>query len=357
MQNMGIPQNQFKFLPTPEAYLSSLEAAVMASKHEICFQFFSWEGDAAGQSLARLAATAASRGVSVNAAVDHYTNIAHNDRYMSGFPPLSSRWRQQVCEWLDTRRMFRDLQSAGVRFQWLNSFGFAGMWALRRNHKKLVVIDKDDPTHACAYVGGINPTDHNLSWRDFMIQVRGPAVGVLANDFWDTWNGINGGHATRVGSSWVLGDAPAKPIIGTVAAKMIDRSSDEVLLESAYLSDVRVTSSLENAAKRGVSVVVNVPGRNHKRLFVISSRILKRLARSGVVINAWTHGNQMTHARLLVADSWVLMGSCPFNRFTSGRNAEIGLVSNDHHLVEEARRFHRSIALPPATTDSAPPRS
>ena len=80
--------------------------------------------------------------------------------------------------------MFRGLVGAGVAVRVTNPIGPLKLNYPARNHKKLIIADD------VAYVGGINFSDHNFAWRDFMVRIAGQeAADFLAADFDATWAG------------------------------------------------------------------------------------------------------------------------------------------------------------------------
>ena len=60
------------------------------------------------------------------------------------------------------------LRAAGVAVTFTQPWGPVLFFGLSRNHKKIYVVDDR------AYLGGINISDHNFAWRDFMVAHRGP---------------------------------------------------------------------------------------------------------------------------------------------------------------------------------------
>ena len=157
-------------------FVDDLHRALRAAERRVLIQVMTFDGDAAGLAVADLMAAAAGRGVEVRLLVDCYAL-----RYVSDRPAKDPRVQAEAAE---TAAMFERLQAAGVAVTFTQPWGPALLFGLSRNHKKLYVVDDH------AYLGGINISDHNFAWRDFMIGTSDPAVvEALADDFVRTEHG------------------------------------------------------------------------------------------------------------------------------------------------------------------------
>jgi hypothetical protein len=64
----------------------------------------------------------------------------------------------------ETEAMLAQLGRERVVIRYTNRYGVTPRSLLRRNHKKLIVIDD-----RAAYIGGINFSEHNASWHDLKV--------------------------------------------------------------------------------------------------------------------------------------------------------------------------------------------
>jgi len=141
-----------------------------------------FEGDAAGQAVAR--AVAQSPASDRRVLVDDYTRHVINDRFVHG--PAARRDVSLQREVRNTDEMFkapdrRRRTGAGDP----NSVGPLFVFYPARNHKKMIVADD------VAYVGGVNFSDHNFAWHDFMLRLEGAEAA-------DSWRRISW-RRSRVG--------------------------------------------------------------------------------------------------------------------------------------------------------------
>lgn len=210
--------------------------------------------------------------------------------------------------------------------------------ALRRDHRKIIIIDGDIPEKAIAYIGAINPSEHNAAWNDFMVKMTGDMIPRLQEDFDLTWSNENPGGFYPYSDGLIMAEVYGFPAVIQAAKSLIRRARTRVVLESAYLWGEEMISALKAAAKVA-EVSVIVPLHNHKRLYTLSDRALGRLSKAGVnVYRLGTH-NGMTHARALLVDGHALIGSNAFNGFLSGIMGELNLVTDNPLMVEQLNKF------------------
>jgi len=190
-----------------------------------------------------------------------------------------------------------------------------------RNHRKITVIDGK-----IGYTGGINLADEYINlrarfghWKDTAIRLEGEAVWELTKLFLCDF----GMSKKRLpcdtleyyprcenikdeGFLIPFGDGP-KPlyerrIAKTAIINLISSATKYVYITTPYLIiDNEISSSIENAALRGVDVRLILPHIPDKKLvFGITRSFYHRLIASGVKIYEYTPG--FIHAKCYVAD-------------------------------------------------------
>lgn len=94
------------------------------------------------------------------------------------------------------RKYWQDLEAAGISVKLFHEWWRAPLHALRRDHRKILVIDR-----VVAYTGGMNigieygssiRKSHNHAWRDTFIEVHGPVSLELAAVFAEGWDRAGG---------------------------------------------------------------------------------------------------------------------------------------------------------------------
>ena len=219
--------------------------------------------------------------------------------------------------------MYEELAAAGVAVRFTHPNGPANLFALARNHKKLYLIDDT------AYLGGINVSDHNFAWHDFMVRVDDPVVGrAVAADFEASF----AGWRRTVHQPIVTNRALARTFDELVAG-----ARRRVVVASPYAVDRRLAGLLEACPAPARSVVV-APENNFWCLQLIAPYLFDRLDRAGVTLLRFP---RFSHAKfLLVDDDALLVGSSNFGRHSLSCNAEIGLVIRDRAFIA---RFEREM--------------
>lgn len=321
--------NRFTLLDGAGAFMDDLACTLRAGHASVCAQFMTYEGDAAGLAFADLLAQQAARGAEVRLMVDAYSDIVLSDVY----PMLLHRQREVSAERAQTRALFDRLRAQGVGVQRTAPPGPLWRYMLYRNHKKMVVLDD-----RIAFVGGINISDHNARWHDFMVRIEGPLAAVLAHDFRTTWDGETVPLATACpGEDFVLNQCPGRYSVFEEILRMIARAERTIVIESPYLLGDRIERALRAAAERNVRVTLILPARSNKLLYRRWVPVLiRRLDHPNVTIYGYTGCGGMTHAKLiLVDDQWASFGSLNMIELEGLAQKELNVFSSSPDLIAQ----------------------
>lgn len=307
------------------AFWRRASADCASASRRLWVQAMTFEGDEAGQSVARAISTspAADRRV----LVDAYSRVVVSDRWV-GWPtawlPADLR-----AETRATDAMFRGLTASGTKVRVTNPFQPLMTNYPARNHKKLILADD------VAYVGGINFSDHNFAWRDFMVRLEGrEAADFLAADFEATWSGTPASGALRQDGLRLLSlDGRTNDRFFDEISALLGAAQREIVVMSAYLT-FPYTALLAAAAGRGVRVTLITPWANNKPL-----------VRDYLLGFARTHGfdtrllPEMSHLKgLLVDGERLVVGSCNFDFVGLAAEEEFAAVIESPRLIEDFRR-------------------
>ncbi len=205
-----------------------------------------------------------------------------------------------------------------------------------------------------ACVGGCNIAPEywgdgiTAGWRDGGVSVHGPVAAVLAAEFdrqWERatgrrWSFPPGGVRQRA-----TGDVEAlfiKPGFGRNPLRDALRrdlaTAQDVAITAAYfLPSHRLRHHLAQAVTRGARVRVLLAGQSDVRLMQLASRSLyRRLVHQGIEI--WEYQPQVLHAKLIVADDIVYVGSSNLDPRSLRINFEIMLRIENAALAAAARQ-------------------
>jgi cardiolipin synthase len=207
-----------------------------------------------------------------------------------------------------------------------------------RNHRKICVVDGD-----VAILGGRNlaseymgPSPDRARWEDLSWRLRGPAVARADEVFRADWKFATGEDLPAPATPAAAGDAaialvPSGP----------DASGDpiyEVLLQLAFTANQRLwiatpyftpdpalEHALELAVRRGVNVRVIIPAKsNHRIANLVGKSFLSPLAQLGVQVLQLP---KMLHAKVVLADDWVVTGSANFDMRSLFLDFEMSMVT------------------------------
>ena len=305
------------------AFWQRMRADLRAAGRRALVQTFTFEGDRVGASLGR--ALKRCPAPDRQLLVDGYSLLYHNDRWIAGAAWFERGLRREV---LLTHRWVARLRDAGVDVAFSNPVGPSPLRLVRRNHKKLVVIDD------VSYLGGINFSEHNFAWHDMMLRVESAALAdCLAQDFAASRSGrpqpmdreVDGLRLLSLnGRGNALGMAPV--------LEAVHGARDSIDVQSAYLSHP-FTDHLAAARRRGVRVRILTPAENNKGN--LARHILQTASRQGFEVYRH-HG--MSHLKaMLVDDELLVAGSSNFDFMSYHILEELVVLTRDPQAVEAYR--------------------
>jgi cardiolipin synthase len=211
------------------------------------------------------------------------------------------------------------------------------------DHSKVFLVDG---THA--WMGGMNlGREYRYEWHDMMVELRGPVVASLEDEFRREWahEGLLGdlGYLAEVARGPRTKETPRpedrwiklrllptktawKPFSSAVQGA-IGKSQGYIYLENPYLFDKRVIVALVRARNRGVDVRVILPRVNDLKAGGRSNLVLANyLLEHGVRVYFYPG---MTHVKTLMVDGWACLGSANLNHLSLRVCQERNVASSD----------------------------
>jgi cardiolipin synthase A/B len=204
-----------------------------------------------------------------------------------------------------------------------------------RNHRKVCIID-----NTIAYVGSLNITKCHLSrqqggdgWRDSSIRLCNIDLAPLLKAFNAAWS-----HRTiteRVQESFrQIRRNPVlrlnytrhrRRILHKQLLRRIMRCHDRIWITNAYfVPDNFLLRRLREAAKAGTDVRILLPKKSDVMVMPwTSSTFYYRLLKAGVRIFEYIPSN--LHAKLLILDNWMLLGSSNLNHRSLLHDLEVDI--------------------------------
>ncbi|MCX6880496.1 MAG: phosphatidylserine/phosphatidylglycerophosphate/cardiolipin synthase family protein [Verrucomicrobia bacterium] len=319
--------HHFTWHGTGQSLLNAKLEAIAAAKVSVCLEVFTFSDSEIGNRFREALAAAARCGVRVRLIVDVVGSFGLR------------------------RDNFADITDAGGEMRWFNKLRFASFSF--RDHRKLLVIDD-----ALAFVGGCNIAMEyfgdgiTAGWRDGGISVRGPVVALLGAEFGRQWERAHAqrwtfppGGVRRAAAAACDSEVEAlfiKPGFGRnplreALRRDLATATDVAITTAYFLPTRRIRRQLAQAVANGARVRLLLAGESDVRMMQLASRSLyRRLLRAGIGI--WEYQPQVLHAKLIVIDDVVYVGSSNLDPRSLRINFEIMLRIKDAALVAAARQ-------------------
>ena len=328
-----------------EAFPAMIEA-ITGARTTVRFENFIFAGDTTGRSFAEALAAAAKRGVDVKVLYDPIGTMM-----VKGGSIADVLRRDGV-----TTRPFQPL-SPFAPWSWLRF--------RHRDHRKTLTIDGQT-----AFVGGLCISDNwspsqkgGRGWRDTALRVRGSIALDVESAFDAMWESSTSPPTLAPAESGdgqpavaiLAEDLPGKGRVASIY-EWLARSAQETLeITDAYMvAPAKVLGALQDAARRGVSVRILLPGRNNHPVAGAAARwVYEGLLDAGVRIFEWE--GVMIHAKTAVADGRIaLVGSSNLDPLSMSLNFELNLAVVDPATGEAMHRmFERDLSEARAVLPSA----
>ena len=217
----------------------------------------------------------------------------------------------------------------------------------RVDHRKLYVIDG-----RIAWMGGAGIEDHFEDGRvhDLFVRVTGAAVAQLQAAFLGSFAELGATLPDDLGqffpapedpgtidTTFLMNWPPGWLPVTDAAEQLIDGARERLEIMNPYVGDRGMVDRIAAAAGRGVAVRMVVPDAVHGNTVAYAAfqHHYDRLLAAGVAI--WEYP-ALVHAKALVADDEVLVGTLNLDAWALYRNPEIALHIRDAAVAETFRR-------------------
>jgi len=332
--------NAIQILHNGNGLFPAMLREVRSAKSTVTFAQYLFKGGALAREFASSFADRCRAGVRVHVLLDSHGSSEVPEE-------IPTTMRKAGCR----LEYFRRVQAPHVILPWrLLRYNY-------RNHRRVLVIDG-----RIGFTGGYGISDAWLGdgrtakhWRDTNVRVEGPAVKYLQGAFVDSWLETTGellggdGFFPRLDEQ---GHTPAQfvkssPVGGSFQNYLlyllsIAAAKESILITNPYfIPDDRMIGSLLDAVRRGVRVVVLVPGEiDHKITYRASRRHYGRMLLGGIEI--FEYMPALLHSKTMVVDGvWATVGSTNFDNRSFALNEELNLTLYDRGL---ARHLEKTFA-------------
>jgi phosphatidylserine/phosphatidylglycerophosphate/cardiolipin synthase-like enzyme len=305
--------NRFHLLSDHEQYFARMLQSIEGATSYVLLEMYLVESGIIAGRFVEALGRAARRGVRVCAVFDGFGSLK-----------LASSYR-------------RNLTEAGVELRTFNPIRLrTKLQNFLRDHRKLLLIDG-----TTAFVGGVGLTDEfgipgkpGQPWRDLVVDITGPVVADWQRAFERTWRRSGGvlrlpnpppcpGIADGADGRVALSEARERSVLANGVVRRIEASRLRAWIMSAYfVPSRRFRKALRRAARRGVDVRLLVPGplTDHPWVRQAARRYYGKMLRNGVKI--YEYQPRMLHAKMIISDDWVSLGSSNLDRWSFKWNLE-----------------------------------
>jgi cardiolipin synthase len=315
-----------------EHFFESLVNDINAAQHQIDLETYIFEHDAAGKKVAEALANAAQRGVAVRVLVDGAgspywsTTFARTlekssvkTKVFHPFPWQFWNWSRSV-----TKKPFL-LNTIHLLFK-----------ANSRNHRKTCLID-----NKIAYVGSMNITHCHLkreyggkNWRDTSVRLSNINLKELYHAFEIAWTQRTIQERVRDAFKHIRREPRIRlnytrhrrRILHKNLLRRIRLCQRRIWITNAYfVPDNFLLKRLKEAARNGVDVRILLPKKSNQLIVEwASSTFYSNLLNAGIKIYEYLPG--MLHAKSLILDDWMLIGSSNLNHRSLLHDLEVDVT-------------------------------
>jgi cardiolipin synthase len=214
--------------------------------------------------------------------------------------------------------------------------------------------------------------EYRYVWHDLMMELRGPVVNELTNEFNKAW-----AHAGMLGDAGyvlqrlkpnpdsaeetgyplrVLHTRPSSAEIFRAQRAAIRNARKYILIQNAYLTDDAMLYELAKARRRGVDVRVILPlVGNHGPVNKSNALAANAMMEHGIRVFVYPG---MSHVKAAIIDGWACLGSANWDKLSFRTNRELNIATSHPEYVQAlmARIFEPDLNKSVELTEPFPER-
>src|SRR5581483_4943776 len=321
-----LESTRFKWLRTGDEVFPAMLDAIQCARRSIHLETDTYAPDELGTRIRDALVEAQRRGVSVQVLVDALGSLTLSANFWQPLRTLGgeTRWFNPVL---------------------LKRFGF-------RDHRKMLVCDEET-----AFVGGFNISATYLGdgvksgWCDLGLQIKSPLAADLAEAFDEMFARADFQHRpfTRLrralarrqvsvedGELLLSGPGRGHSPFKRLLRRDLARAQTVRIIAAYFLPTWRIRRDLMRLARGGTRVQLILPGKSDVWLSQLACRSLyRRFLKAGIEI--YEYEPQILHAKLVLVDNIVYVGSSNLDPRSLRINYELMLRFHNQELATEAR--------------------
>ena len=311
------------YLVDGEEFFTRFIDALISATESIHLRTYIFDNDDFAEKIAELLKRRSNEGVDVRMLFDGLGTIISTIEQQETLP---EDWKEPVS----VHRLLESKSQIDVR-QATNPW-------LTGDHVKTTVID-----HRIAFTGGMNiAREYRYDWHDLMMEVQGPVVDVLREEFHNAWAyagffGDFGYFLQRIKPGPNEADEIGFPIrvlftrtddaeIFRAQRQAIRNALRYIYVENAYFTDDVMLYELVRARRRGVDVRVIMPLVTDRGPITRNNALAANaMLQHGIRVYVYPG---MSHVKAAVFDGWACLGSANWDRWSLSINKELNLATS-----------------------------
>jgi phosphatidylserine/phosphatidylglycerophosphate/cardiolipin synthase-like enzyme len=327
--------NHFEILVDSTTFFPRMLAAIAAARQYLLLEMYLVESGAVADRFIDALLEAAERGVRIYLLLDDF-----------GSQKLDRRDRGKLAHRNIQTVYYNPLPSYSTLYNLYRIVWQRIHRGLYRNHRKLLLVDG-----RVAYAGGAGITDAvaaprepEMRWRETMIEIQGPVLGDWQQLFTESWNkyaeqaldlpGVTPAGFDKGPTGRLTVNQRHRTGIQRSLLKHMKSARQRIWFATAYfIPSWSIRRKLKHAARRGVDVRLLLPGpvTDHPGARHASHRYYGRLLKSGIHI--YEYRPRFFHAKTVLCDDWVTIGSCNYDRWNLQWNLEANQEIDDRDMA------------------------
>ena len=320
------PNASCQWLRAGDEIFPAMLAAIDAARQSVCLEIYTFEESPLGREFREALVRARERDAKVRVLVDAIGSMFLSDDF----------WEL--------------LRRAGGEVRVFNPIGLRRVTI--RNHRKLLACDE-----RVAFVGGFNISPEyegdgvNDGWCDVGVKLEGPLAAGLAVSFDEMfehadfrhkrfmrWRKSRGKKVIALPKERLLFSGPGRgrnPFKRALHQDLRDAKHVQMII-AYFLPTWRLRRELMRAARRGGKVQLILAGKSDVLLSLLAAQSLYRRLLNGN-LEIYEYQPQILHAKLIVVDDIVYLGSANLDTRSLRINYELMIRFEDAALAAQAR--------------------
>jgi len=326
----GSSRGTIEYLVDGEAFFTRFIDAVVNATESIHLRTYIFDNDDFALKIGDLLKRRSNEGVDVRLLFDGLGTIISTIERQDSLPD----------DWEPPPSVHRFLESNSK----INVRQASNPW-LTGDHVKTTIVDRQ-----VAFTGGMNiAREYRYDWHDLMMEVHGPVVDILQDEFHKAW-----AHAGTFGDLGyflqrlrplrhdaedvgypvrVLHTRTDDPEIFNAQRLAIRNAKRYIYVENAYFTDDALLYELVKARRRGVDVRVIVPLVTDRGPITRNNALAANaMLEHGIRVFVYPG---MSHVKAAVFDGWACLGSANWDKWSLSINKELNLATSNAPAVND----------------------